>query len=51
MIKIATKVARDAKYVLFQIPEVAVPHDLFAAILEQIRRFGAPPPLVQREWP
>ncbi len=28
--------------------EVAVPRDLFAAILERIQRFGVPPPLVQR---
>jgi hypothetical protein len=28
--------------------EVAVPRDLFATILDRIRRFGEPPPLVQR---
>ena len=28
--------------------EVAVPRDLFATILERIRRFGVPPPFVQR---
>ncbi len=39
----------QAKYVTFQMAEVAVPRELFAAILERIRRFGVPPPLVQRE--
>ncbi len=28
--------------------EVAVPRELFAAILERIQRFGVPSPLVQR---
>ncbi len=28
--------------------EVAVPRELFAAILERIQRFGVPPPLVRR---
>ena len=37
-----------AKYVMFQMAEVAVPGELFAAILEFIQRFGVPPPLVQR---
>ncbi len=32
----------------FQMAEVAVPRELFAAILERIQRFGVPPPLVQR---
>jgi hypothetical protein len=27
--------------------EVAVPRELFAAILERIQRFGVPPPLLQ----
>jgi hypothetical protein len=31
-----------------QTAEVAVPRELFAAILERIQRFGVPPPLVQR---
>jgi hypothetical protein len=49
LIKIGAKVVRHAKYVTFQMAEVAVPRELFAAILERIRRFGVPPPLVQRE--
>ncbi len=32
---------------LFQLAEVAVPRDLFAAILERIQRFSVPPPLVR----
>ncbi len=31
-----------------QVAEVAVPRELFAAILERIQRFGMPPPLLQR---
>ncbi len=31
----------------FQMAEVAVPRELFAAILERIQRFGVPPPLVR----
>ncbi len=49
LIKIGAKVVRHAKYVTFQMAEVAVPRELIAAILERIRRFGVPPPLVQRE--
>ena len=40
LIKIGAKIVRHAKYVTFQMAEVAVPHELFAAILERIRRFG-----------
>ncbi|MCP5109962.1 MAG: hypothetical protein GY953_03920 [bacterium] len=36
------------RYVVFQMAEVAVPRELFAAILERFQRFGLPPPLVQR---
>ncbi|MBN1490013.1 MAG: IS1380 family transposase [Phycisphaerae bacterium] len=48
LIKIGAKVVRHAKYVTFQLAEVAVPRDLFARILERIQWFGVPPPLVQR---
>ncbi|UCG17258.1 MAG: IS1380 family transposase [Phycisphaerales bacterium] len=48
LIKIGTKVVRHAKYVTFQLAEVAVPRELFVAILDRIQRFGVPPPLVQR---
>ncbi len=47
LIKIGAKVVWQSKYVTFQMAEVAVPHELFAAILERIRRFGVPPPLLQ----
>ena len=48
LIKIGAKVVRHAKYVTFQLAEVAVPRELFAAILDRIQRFGVPPPLAQR---
>ena len=47
LIKIAAQVVRHAKYVMFQLAEVAVPRELFAAILERIKWFGVPPPLIQ----
>jgi hypothetical protein len=48
LIKIGAKVVRHSGYVIFQMAEVAVPRELFAAILDRIQRFGVPPPLVQR---
>ncbi|MCZ6652620.1 MAG: transposase, partial [Planctomycetota bacterium] len=48
LIKIGAKVVRHSKYVTFQMAEVAVPRELFAAILERIQRFGVPPPLLRR---
>ena len=48
LIKIGAKVVRHASYVTFQLAEVAVPRDLFAAILERLQRFSVPPPVVQR---
>ena len=47
LMKIGAKVVRHAKYVTFQLAEVAVPRDLFAAILERIQRFRVPAPLVR----
>jgi hypothetical protein len=38
VVKIGAKVVRHAKYVVFQLAEVAVPHKMFAAILEPIGR-------------
>ena len=38
LIKIGAKVVSHSKYVLFQLAEVAVPRQLFAAILERIAR-------------
>ncbi len=48
LIKIGAKVVTHSRYVIFQMAEVAVPRDLFAAILDRIQQFGVPPPLVQR---
>ena len=48
LIKIGAKIVRHSKYVTFQMAEVAVPRELFAAIQDRIQRFGVPPPLVQR---
>ena len=48
LIKIRAKVVRHAKYVTFQMAEVAVQRELFATILGRIQRFGVTPPLVQR---
>jgi hypothetical protein len=47
LIRIGAKVVRHSKYATFQMGEVAMPGELFAAILERIQRFGVPPPLVQ----
>ena len=38
LVKIGAKVVRHAKYVVFQLAEVAVPRQLFTAILERIGR-------------
>jgi hypothetical protein len=38
LVKIAAKVVAHAKYVIFQLAEVAVPRNLFGAILERIGR-------------
>ncbi len=48
LIKIGSKVVTHSRYVIFQMAEVAVPRELFAAILDRIQRFGVPPPLVRR---
>ena len=44
LIKIGAKVVRHARYVTFQLAEVAVPRQLYRAIRERIRRFAATPP-------
>ncbi len=49
--KIGAKVVRHAKFVIFQMAEVAVPRELFAAILDRVQRFGVPPPLLRRGGP
>ncbi len=42
LIKIGAKVVRHSGYVIFQMAEVAVPRELFAAILDRIARIGEP---------
>ena len=42
LIKIGAKVVRHARQVVFQMAEVAVPRELFRAILEGIRRLRLP---------
>ena len=46
LIKIRAKVTRHAKYVTFQLAEVAVTRSLFAAILDRIARLAIPPPMI-----
>ena len=43
LVKIGAKVARDGRYVTFQLAEVAVPRDLFADILDRIDRLRPRP--------
>jgi hypothetical protein len=44
LVKIGAKVTRHAKYVTFQLAEVAVPRRMFAAILDRIAQLAIPPP-------
>jgi len=46
LVKIGAKIVRHARYVTFQLAEVAVPRDLFRQILNRIKRLGVPPPTV-----
>ncbi len=46
LIKLGAKVIRHSKYVFFQLAEVAVTRNLFAAILDRIARLAMPPPQV-----
>ncbi len=43
MSKMGAKVVHHARYVFFQMAEVAVPRKLFAAILDRIQRLRAVP--------
>jgi hypothetical protein len=45
LIKIGAKVTSHGRYVTFQLAEVAVPRQMFAAILSLIARLRAPPAL------
>ncbi|MHC5084327.1 MAG: transposase, partial [Planctomycetota bacterium] len=47
LIKIGAKVVRHARYVTFQMAEVAVPRQLFRAILDRIRRLRILPAQVR----
>lgn len=47
LVKIGAKVTWHAKYVTFQLAEVAVTRNLFATILNRIARLAIPPPLVE----
>jgi len=42
LVKIGAKVVAHSRYVIFQLAEVAVPRQLFAAILERIGRLRLP---------
>jgi hypothetical protein len=44
LIKIGAKVVRHARYVVFQMAEIAVARELFEAILKRIQGWGLPPP-------
>jgi hypothetical protein len=44
MVKTGTKVVRRAKYVTFQMAEVAMSRLLFAAIVDRIAQLASPPP-------
>ena len=46
LVKIGAKVTWHAKYVTFQLAEVAITQKLFAAILDRIERLALPPPVV-----
>jgi len=45
LVKIGAKVTRHAKYVTFQLAEVAIPRKLFAAILAKVAQLAIPPPV------
>jgi hypothetical protein len=51
LIKIGAKVTRHSKYVTFQLAEVAVARNLFAAILDRIARLAIPPPILVGRMP
>ena len=44
LVKIGANVTRHAKYVTFQLAEVAVPRRIFVAILDRVALLGIPPP-------
>ena len=46
LIKIGPKVMRHSKYVTFQLAELALARNLFAAMLDRIARLAIPPPVL-----
>ena len=50
-IKIGAKMVRYARYVTFQLAEVAIPRPLHRAILDRILRFAKIPPRAAAIWP
>ena len=46
LIRIGAEVVRHATYLTLQMARVAVPCELFAAILDRIQRLGVPPRLL-----
>lgn len=46
LVKIGAKIVRHARYITFQLAEMAVPRDLLRQILNRVRRLGVPPPVV-----
>jgi hypothetical protein len=46
LIKIRAKVTRHSKYTTFQLAEVVVTRNLFAAILNRIAQLAIPPPVL-----
>ncbi|NLZ03807.1 MAG: hypothetical protein GXY19_01375 [Phycisphaerae bacterium] len=51
LVKIGCKIVYHARYVTFQLAEVAVPGRLYRAILDRIRRFAAISPRAAPIWP
>lgn len=50
LIKIGAKVVRHARYVVFQMAEVAVPQKVFRLILDRISRLRPPPVFEGSPW-
>jgi len=50
LVKIGAKVVHHARYVIFQMAEVAIPRRLFQAILQRIARLRRPPPLPEKAF-
>jgi len=48
LVKIGAKVVSHSGYVIFQMADVAVPRELFKAILERVGRLWLPPPVTRK---